>query len=631
MAGLYRDPFGPDAMEINPRFHHKDTALMRRINEDFCKRELDDRYLVISPADPSFPGLTIRLGYDPRQADFRLGYAALSSFNGGIKSNPIIKKGLRYPKMNIQWSIDDGESWHNFSSTSPSRKIDRGNMEELDSFRAATKLINDAGERERLLDLLSILESHITCPSIDIKVPQGGRLLLRGQNKSVFGLRISSVDRHNLGLGNIGGISTKGDPSSPGVIDTPIETTHGDNADSPYESNNYPSRPYFIACGRLEALLDYIDIDSVDPGPFAFGPLFDGARYLVAAPKIGSCTNPGTYALMFAGAENLTTIYTAFDLVTWKQSQFASTIFWIAPERTSAWLKAQIRSGLNLYDNLIDGGLEGGKNPSGAVNNTEGSGRKPKVDQDRLQRILYVPFSKNQAAVKKTLQPSPNTYWPDGSLEFIADQEFLLDRIEQLESYVSDKANTADLAAVATSGSYNDLSDKPATLEDKALFVRLKIADLKAPRYGDLTDGYCADSGSPLNYNASIINDMVAAVSGNDTIGYSVDLSMIHIAAGQIGLTQLTLYVLQAQHKVSTTWDPSAVVDNAESTDKICIALYNSTKNAWTVGLDIADRSAGAAQLEYPTEWEGDTIYSYYFFRRGTATSNSEFKNFFVA
>ena len=123
------------------------------------------------------------------------------------------------------------------------------------------------------------------------------------------------------------------------------------------------------------------------------------------------------------------------------------------------------------------------------------------------------------------------------------------------------------------------------------------------------------------------------AVTGNANDGYTVDYEKVKVARGLLLPTySMTCSVLGAQHKCSYSWTDNSGQGDAESTDKICINLYNPTKGVSMLFEDVAQRSAEACQVQYSTAWAGDTVYNYIFWKKADGScSDSQLVNFFVA
>ena len=123
------------------------------------------------------------------------------------------------------------------------------------------------------------------------------------------------------------------------------------------------------------------------------------------------------------------------------------------------------------------------------------------------------------------------------------------------------------------------------------------------------------------------------AVTGNMDDGYTVDYEKVKIARGLLLPTySMTCSVLGAQHKCSYSWTDNSGQGDAESTDKICVNLYNPTKGVSMTFEDVATRAAEACQVQYSTSWAGDTVYNYIFWKKADGScSDSQLVNFFVA
>ncbi len=133
------------------------------------------------------------------------------------------------------------------------------------------------------------------------------------------------------------------------------------------------------------------------------------------------------------------------------------------------------------------------------------------------------------------------------------------------------------------------------------------------------------------NFFSQLYNE---AVTGNRTDGYVVDYENVLVSRGLLLPTySMTCSVLGAQHKVSFSWTDNAGQGDARGDDKIFCHLYNAGKGVGMLSVGVAERSAEAAQVEYPAAWAGDTVYVYVGWKKadGTDCSDSQMVTFFVA
>lgn len=125
------------------------------------------------------------------------------------------------------------------------------------------------------------------------------------------------------------------------------------------------------------------------------------------------------------------------------------------------------------------------------------------------------------------------------------------------------------------------------------------------------------------------------AITGNVTAGFTTDYEKVKIAKGTLLPTyNLTASVLGGQHKVSFTWTDNSGQADAENSDMLCVCLYNITKGVSMFVEDLANRTAEAGQVTYPTSWAGDTVYSFAFWHKTTGAkycAESQLVNFFIA
>ena len=178
--------------------------------------------------------------------------------------------------------------------------------------------------------------------------------------------------------------------------------------------------------------------------------------------------------------------------------------------------------------------------------------------------------------------------------------------------------------------SYHD-ADTPAQQEARAKFkfVRQLIHKIG----GVYKTGYANVDSSKSERGMFFSNIYNDAITGNMDDGYTVDYEKVKIARGLLLPTySMTCSVLGAQHKCSYSWTDNSGQGDAESTDKICINLYNPTNGVSMTFEDVAQRSTEAAQVTYSTAWAGDTVYNYIFWKKADGScSDSQLVNFFVA
>lgn len=130
----------------------------------------------------------------------------------------------------------------------------------------------------------------------------------------------------------------------------------------------------------------------------------------------------------------------------------------------------------------------------------------------------------------------------------------------------------------------------------------------------------------------SLIDD--GAVTGNMNSGYTVDYEKVYLSKGSVLPTfNMTCSVIGAQHKVSLSWTSNAGQGTAKAGDKLNVVLYDVTKGVIMPSYGQATRQTEALQVQYPTAWAGDTVYTFVFWTSvdDNDNSDSQMLNFFVA
>ena len=132
---------------------------------------------------------------------------------------------------------------------------------------------------------------------------------------------------------------------------------------------------------------------------------------------------------------------------------------------------------------------------------------------------------------------------------------------------------------------------------------------------------YNVDINQRANFSQNLYH---SAVSGNRTDGYTVDWTKVMVSKGNLAkLYQITASVAAATQTVSLSWNDNSGVGDALPTDRLLVCVFNVTKRLAIVRESLAARSAESAEVSYPSDWGGDTLYVYAGLTNGTAESQS--------
>jgi hypothetical protein len=178
------------------------------------------------------------------------------------------------------------------------------------------------------------------------------------------------------------------------------------------------------------------------------------------------------------------------------------------------------------------------------------------------------------------------------------------DSITDILTTLANKANSADLATVATSGSYDDLTDKPAAFDPTGLateaYVDTSIGDLDSATASLLA----------LKADISYVDSAIAAIPSPDLTGLATEAYVDEAVASsnEVGYLELTNYPFITAPAVLGT--PVEFVRTASGTETDAIdegltlargsqyALYNMDSE---VGYDNTNHTSPAG-----TEWNSD-------------------------
>ena len=104
------------------------------------------------------------------------------------------------------------------------------------------------------------------------------------------------------------------------------------------------------------------------------------------------------------------------------------------------------------------------------------------------------------------------------------------------------------------------------------------------------------------------------ALMGDLQTGFSIDPTKVELSKGALTPAHsIAASVTPATQVCTVSWSDNSGVGDAEATDKLCVALYNLSKQETIDFQDVATRAAETASMTYDASWAGDTMYVYAF------------------
>ena len=104
------------------------------------------------------------------------------------------------------------------------------------------------------------------------------------------------------------------------------------------------------------------------------------------------------------------------------------------------------------------------------------------------------------------------------------------------------------------------------------------------------------------------------ALIGDLQSGFSIDPTKVELSKGSLTPAHsIAASVAPATQSCTVSWSDNSGVGDAEATDKLCVSLYNMTKQETIDFQDVATRAAETASMNYDASWAGDTMYVYAF------------------
>lgn len=119
-------------------------------------------------------------------------------------------------------------------------------------------------------------------------------------------------------------------------------------------------------------------------------------------------------------------------------------------------------------------------------------------------------------------------------------------------------------------------------------------------------DGY--KYGNPysaaVGYNCKINNIIIHNQQTNTDM---VDYTLAVLSEGSVDLPYSPNATADGT-TLSLTWADNSGMGNAETDDKVMVAVYNPTKNQWIFNTSLAERNERNGTFALPTAWTGDTV-----------------------
>lgn len=123
--------------------------------------------------------------------------------------------------------------------------------------------------------------------------------------------------------------------------------------------------------------------------------------------------------------------------------------------------------------------------------------------------------------------------------------------------------------------------------------------------------GYKAEAGRMSAFNAAMSYNYYRALTGDFDSGFAIDYSLAVVALGELpGIEGLTVESTEVA-RLSLGWNDNAADAGAAATDILYVAVYNPAKASAVVRLNLAQRSAAAAEIVLPANYSGDSVHVY--------------------
>jgi hypothetical protein len=126
-------------------------------------------------------------------------------------------------------------------------------------------------------------------------------------------------------------------------------------------------------------------------------------------------------------------------------------------------------------------------------------------------------------------------------------------------------------------------------------------------------------SSSPFNNATSYYLTQVVSVSG-DTL--SIDFNKVLLSKGDLtGVASPTRTL--TTNVLEVNWTDNSTQGTASGDDLLTVGVYSPVFGDWMVFQDAAERIEATVSLSLPTDWEGEQLYVYAFFRKKTSMKAS--------
>lgn len=159
------------------------------------------------------------------------------------------------------------------------------------------------------------------------------------------------------------------------------------------------------------------------------------------------------------------------------------------------------------------------------------------------------------------------------------------------------------------------LSGKPATLKQLEQRARFMAAvKFLHPLKQLLNLGYkTANTGRATGYNLALHQVIKNAIIG-DYPTYTIDYPKVELSRGGLKEPIDAAATLNEEGGLSFTWLPLSNDLDSKAGDTAIIVIYNTQKQLFMYNLQKVERSVGAATMDLPASFLGDTVETWMFF-----------------
>jgi hypothetical protein len=131
--------------------------------------------------------------------------------------------------------------------------------------------------------------------------------------------------------------------------------------------------------------------------------------------------------------------------------------------------------------------------------------------------------------------------------------------------------------------------------------------------------GESTHSSSPFNNATSYYLTQVVSIS-DDTP--HIDFDKVLLSKGDLTGVASPARTLTA-NVLEVSWADNSTQGTAAADDLLTVGVYSPVFSDWVVFQDAAERIATTVSLSLPTDWEGEVLHVYAFFRKKTSVKAS--------